>query len=1015
MAEPTEVEPVKKGDPAPPVKEGEKTPDPRDAWILELLRDNGRNGMRRSLLEDSLRVRDDGPLAELSTLSTQRSAAESKLSPDQKRQLDELRIDMSQAATMAEKDQIRHKIDAVDPNLGAINTRMRQIMARTIGDEFEPATAATRAPILMPMRMSTVHCHQQPDTLPKLPDPRTVEINHRQAEFDLWKSINNSWYAPYEQTCVEARRRGLTVEFARTGDKITPRFFTGNPDDKQYLPIDAKRDLAIQVDKLVEDRLKELEGKYNVSFFRVNEPVVKSTYNDGSGRFLRGNVELRGRQPSLQELAGIESALSASQCSLTGEKVKIGFLSERTSGSFRPAGEYWSEMKGVPTILMFADSTLEKRQRYSNDDRTLYANAREVMLHEIAHHNQHRWNLYGDHALLGDMGWVRAENRTQDWMLRGKNGEFYKVIPAETGTSRQWMLVDKKGEAVDGAGKPLAAGKEIKIPQDNLREKLLVKPTSSYFDNPGEMHAEAMMSFRSGGARRAAMLVDNLHLYEVIKRFDQMEIDDSYRRKFPDKKGIRMPDGTIAERTPENAKAVAEFETVMGEKPDISAKSGAVYTAFSGLRSEANYDPLAKDHEERFLKLFKMIDEMAPELEVLRKQKEMMAKYNKDAAYPDSQSYRYDDAVQMQAHAYATYAAFLFTKGEPDKAKEYLQKSINTAPLKHFELRYSSLTPEAVAQFSQLTSVKDLSVSRIGLTPEVAATIAKFPHLESLTLEDTKSSDDAMAILSKLSKLKTLSMRNVAGITNGAFEHIAKFTNLDDLRVDARNNAITGDALKQVAKLPKLTALEIQGAPACDTGLSYLKDHPRLSRLNIDLGVKSLAPGCLSTLKSMPQLKYLTMVGPLQASNLKELDGLTNLDSLNIYAPGSVLSDGMSAVKNMPNLRYLTINAKVDDAGLKKLEGASKLEFLSLDGSELKGDSLTVLKSMKALWYVGLMRTQIGADALNALTDAGALKTLQIDTTVAIPAEKIEAAKQRMKGCNLDVRCYPPPVAPPGK
>lgn len=997
------------------MKEGEKAPDPRDAWILELLRDNGRNGMRRSLFEDPWRARDEGPYAELSTLSTQRSAAESKLSPDQRRQLDELRVDMSQATTAAEKEQIRKKIDAVDPNLGAINTRMRQIMTRPVEEEFEPLSAATRAQMFMPTRMSTIRCHQQPDTLPKLPDPRTTELNHRQAELNLWKSINSTWYAPYEQTCAEARRRGLTVEFTRTGDKTTPRFFTGNPDDKQYLPIDGKRDLAIQVDKLVEDKLKELEGKYNVSFFRVNEPVVKSTYDDGSGRFLRGNVELRGRQPSLQELAGIESALSASQCSLTGEKVKIGFLSERTSGSFRPAGEYWSEMKGVPTILMFADSTLEKRQRYTNDDRTLYANAREVMLHEIAHHNQHRWNLYGDHTLLGDMGWVRAENRTRDWMLRGKNGEFYKVIPGETGTSRQWMLVDKKGEAVDGAGKPLAAGKEIKIPQDGLREKLLVKPTSSYFDNPGEMHAEAMMNFRSGGARRATMLVDNTHLYQVIKRFDQMEIDDFYKRNFPDKKGLRMPDGTIAERTPENAKAVADFESVMGEKPDISAKSSAIYTAFYSLRNDASSDPLAKDHEERFLKLFKMFDEMGPEMEALRKQKEMLAKYNKDASYPDSHNYRYDDAVQMQAHAYATYAAFLFTKGEPDKAKEYLQKSISTAPLKHFELRYSSLTAEQVAHFAQLTSVKDLTVSKVGLTPEVAATIAKFPHLESLTLEDTKSSDDAMAVLSQLSKLKTLSMRNVFGITNGAFEHIAKFTNLDDLRVDARNNAITGDALKQVAKLSKLTALEIQGAPACDTGLSYLKDHPKLSRLHIDLGVKPLAPGCLSTLKSMPQLKYLTMVGALQASNLKELDGMTSLDSLNIYAPGSVLSEGMSAVKNMPNLRYLTINAKVDDAGLKKLEGASKLEFLSLDGSELKGDSLTVLKSMKALWYVGLMRTQIGADALNALTDAGALKTLQIDTTVAIPAEKIEAAKQRMKGCNLDVRCYPPPVAPPGK
>lgn len=1039
------VEIQKRGDaPAPPAADEERKLDPRDQWILELLRDNARrlkepaNGdanaagnvrgdggrlFRRdagrfATLEDLFGAGGINPterrLADMMTLTSQRAAAEAKLTPDQKRQLDELRIGMSQATTYAEREQFRKKIDAIDPALGSINARMRETLLAANAENIATTTSSSRSrpELLLPMRMSTIQCHRPADTSRQAADLRALEAANRKKELDTWKSLDDSWYAPYTETCTEARRRGLTVEFERKGDATTstPRFFYGNEAEKKYLPIDAAQPLSAQVDRIVEEKLKAMESTYNVSFFRANQPVMKPTYDDGSGRFLRGQVELRGRQPSLQELAGIESALEASKCSLTGDRVKIGFLSERATTSYRPAGQYWSDMKGVPTIMMFADADMEKRARYRNDDHYVQSNARNVMLHEIAHHNQHRWNLYGDTHLIEEMGWKRSEGPSREWMLRGKNGEFYKVAPAETGTSRSWVLVNSKGEPVDAAGKPVEAGKETKIPQWELRDKLLVKPTSTYFDNPAEMHAEAMMNFRSGGSHRADML-SNMHLYHTIKRFDQLEIDDYYKRNFPDKRGIRLPDGRIADRTPENVQAVTEFETVMAKKPEISDKVMKARSALSSIKTDAVwYETLPADHAKKYEQLLKTLDEIAPDLEVLRNQKEMLKKWGKENT-TETQTYNYDEAAQVQAQAYATYASYLFAQRQPEKAKEYLQKALSCEPLKSLDLAYSSMRPEDIAHFAQFTSLQELTFARAHLTPDVAASIAKFSKLETLNVQNTQLSDAALETLSKLPKISALRLSCATGITDGAFEHVAKMKHLQELRIDGTGTALSADILKPISSLPKLSSLDITGLRDCDAGLAHLRGNASIARLDLNFGSTPIKPGSLAVLKSLPQLKWMSIYGQLVGDNIKDLSGLAELESLSLYSPVTGFNEGMSAIKSMPKLKYLQVYADIDDGGIKQLEGARTLEYLHVHSKDLKADGLQVLATIPNLTSVTISNSQFGAESLNAIRECKKLTHLNISTTAAIDAAKIEAFKQRLAGCKVEVRSNPPAPA----
>ena len=963
---------------------GESTADVQHPWLEEFLA----QGSSPAASDRASRV--PGSLAQkLAELASERTKVEANLSPDQKRELRELRLAASSALTEEERQAHRKSIEALDPAVKSVNERIRKVLGEA---ELRSFFDTGEAPRLPPLRMSTIECHRPADRSADrhlLPHAATDEVQRL-------KSENDSWYAPHGQIVDEAQRRGVSVEFARDAREVSPRLYIFVAGEKKYLPIEINDPVGPQLDRLIESKVNALEPKFNVRFSRLNEPIVKQPDDYGSDKWIR-KPELKARQPSLSELCGVESGLEQSTSSLRGPTVKVAFLSEKVDTSFRPAGQYWSTLKGSPTCLLFGDREHSPAKINARDYVYEQSHARKVTIHEFAHHYQHESHFWNKDGLLAAMGWRRSQGPSAEWMLQGKEGEFYKIVPGEVGTSRQWHRCNEKGEPTGLDGKVVSAGKELVISQYEVGNKLLVQPVSSYFDNAAEMHAEGLTSYRGGAESRARLLQTSPTFYAALKQDDQQDVDLYYREKFGEsRRGLRMPDGRLADRNAENESLVADFETLMKTRPDVEPRLYPPLRMLYSLQHNSRSTDVAEDWK----KLFGSIDEMAADMQLLVKQQEAFKKYDSGSRSPapeqDSPTDRYE---RLKADSATAYAVHLIAKGQPEEAKEYVKRAAAAEKAEDLLVR-TPMSDSDFAQFGKLTSLNDLELSGQTISASKAETIANLARLQHVRLRDVEVDDKVVSTVLKLPALNRLSLDYVRGLTDAGLSDL-KFANaLKTLRLNFARTELTADALKSIHQCPNLDQLILTDVPQPDVALANLHGHPGLSQLSLDSA--ALTDSCLAHIGSFPKLSQLSLFGPVGADGYRNLQGAKNLDHLVVFSK-TPSGDGLASLKLLPRLKDMQLDGAFDDASLAGLQGCAKLEWLHVKSKEIKGDSLSAFERIPNLRSLSLYDTQITEDKLDLLKGCGQLRSLSISTSNKISQQKIEELRKALPKCSINI------------
>jgi hypothetical protein len=337
---------------------------------------------------------------------------------------------------------------------------------------------------------------------------------------------------------------------------------------------------------------EELTKSYGITFGAPGE-FIGNTHMVKNGKQVPGPPLLASRMP-LNQLLGLEAGLKHSSPDLTpqtGEK-PIEFRSSQKDNLEHGlmAALYESPIgHKPPTISLFplteltAVTSESSRQNFANlqkldailregnpsakplPDSTHFElhSIQQTVEHELAHHAQDRigWDDPNkSDKFAAAIGWVvdpsLSKGKTHQYMLRGKNNEFYMATRfLSPDAERFWLVLDEKGMMKLGNG-----GVKV-LKEAEVHDLAAVKPPSSYIDSPLEMMAEAISRYRDSAQTRRELLESNAPFYFEAKREDQLDINVTYGvNKLGEPNYIRDLDGQVIPNNPETLKTVAMFE-----------------------------------------------------------------------------------------------------------------------------------------------------------------------------------------------------------------------------------------------------------------------------------------------------------------------------------------------------------------------------------------------------------------------------------------------------------------------
>jgi hypothetical protein len=313
----------------------------------------------------------------------------------------------------------------------------------------------------------------------------------------------------------------------------------------------------------------DLTDRFKVEFSKPGEtielPWLKA---DGPGK---GSGDVKARAPRLDELVGIAAALEhsvPSNLSADGKQgVKFYFYPDRHL-NIGALAHFELGKRGRPEVYMKTEAWENKpaTERDRDVDAVYYEHKRDsieaLVAHELGHNGQLKmgWGQPGkEESVAQALGWVSltdAAGKTR-YALRAKNGEQYQYFAA----ARGWMRVNDKGEPLDWSGRPAPVSEGTGLPDTHMRSLALVTPVSRYFPNPAEMLVEGLMFLRLNAQRRATLLKESPVLYDLVKNWDQSEINHHHGLGADGQpKMVRLPDGTLASRDARAMSIIAEFE-----------------------------------------------------------------------------------------------------------------------------------------------------------------------------------------------------------------------------------------------------------------------------------------------------------------------------------------------------------------------------------------------------------------------------------------------------------------------
>jgi Leucine-rich repeat (LRR) protein len=226
--------------------------------------------------------------------------------------------------------------------------------------------------------------------------------------------------------------------------------------------------------------------------------------------------------------------------------------------------------------------------------------------------------------------------------------------------------------------------------------------------------------------------------------------------------------------------------------------------------------------------------------------------------------------------------------------------------------------------------------------------LAKLTELRALDLRgNMEAGDMTLQVVSKLPKLTAFKHRSNAASDNG-MEYLSNAGALDSLLI--QDFAITGQSGMHIAKLKKLTQLEIFRCQGFSSdGVLALKGLP-LQRLTLR-DLPNVDDQAMDLLTDLPKLKrlYLHELDSLSDEGLKTLASLQSLELLDIWSISRMTDATVDVIAALPNLKELGIRStSITDASIDKLLALPKLQSLTLkDNASVTADGIAKLSTRK--------------------------------------------------------------------
>ncbi|MCH2180405.1 MAG: hypothetical protein MK108_00225 [Mariniblastus sp.] len=228
--------------------------------------------------------------------------------------------------------------------------------------------------------------------------------------------------------------------------------------------------------------------------------------------------------------------------------------------------------------------------------------------------------------------------------------------------------------------------------------------------------------------------------------------------------------------------------------------------------------------------------------------------------------------------------------------------------------------------------------------------LSRFGQLRSLDIAYVRVDPDALRHLAALRQLERLSLGG--SFQDGNLKFLPQLKDLVHLDIRAAKQT-EGVFLEHVARLKKLTSLNIETARVGDEHLPALAQLPNLKTL--------YAPRTL---------------GDEGAKHVAKIDSLEVL----VLPESDVTKKGLASLSQLENLYHLTINMKrLDEEALPAIAAMKGLTSLRMTNSQLSGENLVTLGRLQKLKFLYVESKQITASGLLSLSEHfPSLETLEI-------------------------------------
>lgn len=305
---------------------------------------------------------------------------------------------------------------------------------------------------------------------------------------------------------------------------------------------------------------------------------------------------------------------------------------------------------------------------------------------------------------------------------------------------------------------------------------------------------------------------------------------------------------------------------------------------------------------------------------------------------------------------------------------------------------FRDLNDEMASQLAGLKNLTTLALTNSVINDPTVEMIAKsFPKLTELDLSsNTNLTNGVLKVICGIGDLQRLTLVQNRFNDLGT-SHFSKLQNLRSL--DLRGNMEAGDmTMEVIATLPKLTSLKHRSTAVSDFGLEYLAQSKTLESLLMqDFAVTGQAGQHIAKLGKLTQLEIFRCQG-FSSDGVLALKGM-NLTRLTLRDLPAIDDSAMEVFTDLPELKRLYLHelASVGDSGLANLGALKSLEVLDIwTVPQMTDATVEVIAAMPNLKELSVRSTDVTDAAVDKLLAMPSLQSLTFKENGKVTAEGLK-------------------------